>query len=110
MASKILVIIATGEKDKALTALMYARNALKRKWLDDVKVFFFGPSEKLMTADSEVANAVLEMVSLGESYACKAISDTEDISERISDLGVRVEYVGSIISGYIKEGYVPLVW
>jgi hypothetical protein len=110
MASKILVIVATGEKEKLLTALMYARNALKRKWLEDVKVFFFGPSEKLITSDPEVADAVLEIVSLGDSYACKAISDNQEISDKISDLGVRVEYVGSIISSYIKEGYVPMVW
>ena len=110
MASKILIIVATGEKEKALTALMYAKNALKRKWLEDVKIFFFGPSEKLITSDPEVADAVLEVVSMGESYACKAISDTQEISGKIHDLGVRVEYVGSIISDYIKEGYAPMVW
>jgi hypothetical protein len=110
MTSKVLVIVATGEKEKALTALMYARNALNRKWLDDVKVFYFGPAEKLITSDPEVANAVLEVVSLGESFACKAISDKQEISGDISELGVKVVYVGSIISDYIKEGYVPMVW
>ena len=110
MTDKVVVIIATGDKDKALTGLMYAKNALKRGWLEDVKVVYFGPSENLMVEDADVASAAIEVASLGETYACKAISDREEISEKIDDMGVRVEYVGSIISDYIKQGYVPMVW
>jgi len=110
MSSKLLVIIASGDRDKALTGLMYAENALKRGWLEDVKVFFFGPVEKLMVEDEEVSEAVKEVAALGECIACKAISDENEISEKVENLGVRVEYVGSIISGYIREGYAPMVW
>jgi hypothetical protein len=110
LSSKLLIVIATGDKDKALTGLMYAKNALKRKWLDDVKVVYFGPSEQLMYNDSDVANAAIEVANLGESFACKAISDREGISEKIDGMGVKVEYVGTIISEYIKQGYVPMVW
>ena len=45
MGSKLLVMIATGDREKALAGLMYACNILKNRWLDDVKVVFFGPSE-----------------------------------------------------------------
>jgi hypothetical protein len=110
MSSKLLVIIATGDKKKALTGLMYARNALKRSWLEDVKIFFFGPSEKLITEDQDVSVEVKEMASMGECFACKAISDKEGFSGDIEKLGVKVEYVGSIISDYIKDGYIPMVW
>ncbi len=110
MSDRVLVVIATGDKSKALTGLMYARNALKRGWLEDVKVVYFGPSEQLMVEDADVASAAIEVASMGEAYACKAISDRENISEKIGDLGVRVEYVGTIISDYIKQGYVPMVW
>ena len=110
MTDKLLVIIATGDREKALTGLMYAKNAVKRGWLRDVKVVYFGPSERLMCSDTEVADAAIEVAGLGESYACKAISDRETISDRISEMGIRVEYVGSIISEYIKEDYTPMVW
>jgi len=110
MTDKILVVIATGDKDKALTGLMYAKNALKREWLEDVKVVYFGSSERLMVEDADIASAAIEVTSLGETYACKAISDRENISERIDEMGVKVEYVGAIISEYVKQGYVPMVW
>lgn len=89
---------------------MYAKNAIKREWLDDVKVVYFGPSEQLMYNDHEVANAAIEVASLGESFACKVISDREGISKKINGMGVKVEYVGTIISDYIKQGYIPMLW
>ena len=46
MASKIMVIISTAEKEKALTGIMYAVNAQKNGWVDEVKVVFFGPFEQ----------------------------------------------------------------
>ena len=55
MTSKILVIIATSDREKVLTALMYAKNTISQNWLDDVKVMFFGPSENLLVEDQEIA-------------------------------------------------------
>ncbi|MBT4319467.1 hypothetical protein HN807_12465 [Candidatus Bathyarchaeota archaeon] len=110
MNSKLLVFIATGDKAKALTGLMYAKNAIMRKWIDDVKVVYFGPSENLMYSDPDVASAAIEIADMGETFACKAISDREGISEKINEMGVKVEYVGTVISDYIKDGYVPMVW
>ena len=55
MASKILVIISTAEKEKALTGIMYAVNAQKNGWVDEVRVVFFGPFENLVCEDEEVA-------------------------------------------------------
>lgn len=110
MSDKLLIIISTGDKEKALTGLMYTRNVIKREWLPDIKVVYFGPSEKLMTTDPDVADAAIEVASLGECYACKAISDREEVSSKIDDMGIKVEYVGSIISEFIKKGYTPMVW
>jgi hypothetical protein len=110
LSNKLLLVIATGDKEKALTGLMYAKNAIKREWMEEVKVVYFGPSEQLMEKDPDVANAVIEVASMGESFACKAISDREGISEKIDEMGVKVEYVGTIISDYIKDGYIPMVW
>lgn len=110
MSDKLLVIIATENKPKALTALMYAGAAIRNEWLEDVKVIYFGPIEQLMTTDEELANAAIELAAKLETYACKAISDRESISEKMDEMGIKVEYVGSIISDFIKQGYTPMVW
>ena len=101
--------MATGDREKALAGLMYAKNASKYGWVEDVKLILFGPSERLAAEDEEVGGRVRELSHL-HPYACKAVSDRYETSERLRELGVEVEYVGSIVSRFIKEGYTPLVW
>ena len=110
MASKVVVILSTGEKEKAFTGMMYALNAQKNKWLDEVKVIFFGPFEDLLCRDPEVADFASQLLDYETPVACKRLSDTAGISDRLKELGYQVEYVGTIISEFIKKGYVPMVF
>ncbi len=110
MASKVLVIISTAEKNKALTGLMYALNAQKHKWVEELKVIFFGPFENLLTQDAQVAEAVSGLLNYETPVACKFLSDRDGISAQLESMGMTVDYVGSLISAYIEEGYVPLVF
>ena len=110
MTSKVLVIISTGEKEKAFTGIMYATNAQKNKWLDDVKVVFFGPFENLMCKDEEIAEYASQLLEYETPVACKRLSDNAGISDKLKEMGYQVEYVGKIISDLIKKGYVPMVF
>jgi hypothetical protein len=110
MRSKLLAIIATSDREKALAGLMYVHNVLKNKWLDDVKVVFFGPSEKLAIHDDEILRFIKDITASTDCFACKAISDKEGLSERLEEAGVKAEYVGTIVSNAIKDGYLPMVW
>ncbi len=110
MQSKVMVIISTGEKEKALTGILYAANALKNNWLDDVQVFFFGPFEKLVTEDEEVQEKVAKLAQYNKPTACRFLSDKSGVTEKLEGLGYDVEYVGSMVSEAIKDGYVPMVF
>ena len=110
MNSKVCVILASNVKEVVLTGLMYASNAKKNNWVEDVKVVFFGPSEKLLAGDRDIQKAVQELSDAEDCFACKAIADRDGISSFIAQLGIEVSYVGSQISDYLKEGYIPMVW
>ena len=110
MSSKLLMIIATGENEKALTGLMYASKALSEGWMDEVKVIFFGPSERLLVEDEMIAKTAKEFGTVEKPIFCKITSYREGISEKIEDLGFHVDYVGTIISDFLKDGYVPMVF
>lgn len=110
MSSKLLVIIGTGDKDKASAGLMYTRNVLKYKWLECIKVVFFGPSEQLVASNDRVRNMAKEVAAMTDCFACRAISDEKGVSENLAEIGVKIEYVGTVISNLVKEGYVPMVW
>ncbi|MFX1491822.1 MAG: hypothetical protein ACFFBU_06145 [Promethearchaeota archaeon] len=110
MSSKIVVIITSADKEVIHTAVIYARSTLKYNWLDDVKTIFFGPSVQVVANDLELAQETKKLCSTGEAIACKFISDNKGTSTALTKLGVKIEYVGTIIADLIKEGYVPMVW
>lgn len=116
MANGLLVIISSGKEapDKALTGMMYAVNAKKNNWIDNVNMIFFGPSEEFIAhSDSESRQAQLlkKAIELGITpVACKAISDGNEITPNLQSLGFEVEYVGLTISSYIKKDYQVLTF
>ncbi|MHA1136306.1 MAG: hypothetical protein ACTSSE_07460 [Candidatus Thorarchaeota archaeon] len=110
MSDKLLVIISSGDREKVLTALMYAKNTIKYGWIPDVRTIFFGPAENLLASDSDVKTSAAELANYGTPIACKFLSDRDGISEHIEAIGVEVDYVGSMIADLLKDGYVPMVW
>ncbi len=110
MSSKVIVIISTADSEKAATGLMYARNAKKFNWMDDVQLVFFGPSEKLLVEDETIIETVKKIPGFEKTLVCKFLSDKDGTSEQIEELGLNVDYVGPIISGFINEGYTPIVF
>ena len=111
MSDRIVVIIGTGEAGKALAGAMYAVNSLKYGWMGDVKLFFFGPAEKLLLDDPDLQELVREFQRQERTpIACKFIAEHEGTDTDLAELGVAVEYVGEQISNLIKDGYTPLVW
>ena len=89
---------------------MYAQRTMSEGWMDEVRVIFFGPSERLLVEDERIAQVAKEMGAVEKPIACKFISDRDGISEKIEGLGVKVDYVGTIISDFVKDGYVPMVF
>lgn len=111
MNDRIVVIIGTGEAGKALAGAMYAVNSLKHGWMSDVKLFFFGPAEKLLLEDPDLQELVKEFQRQERTpVACRFIAEHEGTGDGLEELGVAVEYVGEQISTLIKDGYTPLVW
>ncbi len=111
MNDKILVIIATAEPEKAHAGTMYAVNALKHSWMEDVKLILFGPAEKLLLEDPDFEELVRQFMAQERTpVACKFLSDRDGQSAALTNLGVDVEYVGPLISEAIRTGYVPMVW
>jgi len=110
LANKVFVLVSTADREVALeVGLIYPLNAAVNKWLDEVIVIFFGPSEKLAANDVEVKGRIKELLDNGvEVLACKWCSNRMDITPLLENLGVRVEYVGSIMSQLIKDGWAQL--
>ena len=111
MTDKVLIIISTPDAGKAQTGAMYALNSLKYGWMENVKVILFGPAQDLILENEKFRDLIQEYQEIEENVvACKFISDRDEKSEELDKLGIQVKYVGEIISNYIKDGYMPMVW
>ena len=88
---KVLIIISTSDEEKARTGAMYAKNALLNKWVEDVKVFIFGPAQSILLKDEELRDFVAEMQAMDANpVACQFISDRDKNTEQLEKLGIDV--------------------
>jgi len=111
MNDRILVILSTAEAGKARTGAMYAVNALRHGWVEDVKLVLFGPAEELVLTDEPLQALLDDFRAMEETpVACKFIADRDGLADRLGAMKIDVQYVGKLISDLIREGYVPLVW
>jgi len=112
MSNKVFVMLSSENREVALeVGLVYPLNAVKKHWMEEVKVIIFGPSEKIVAHDIEVQERVKELQAEGiEIMACKWCSDRMGISQILEDIGIKVVYVGSIISELLKKGWSSLTF
>ena len=112
MATKVFVILASGDRDVALeVGLVYPLNAIKNEWMDEVKLIIFGPSEKIAAHDMEVRGRIDELRKAGiEVMACKWCADRMKVTASLEEAGIKVVYVGALISQMLKDGWASLTF
>lgn len=88
MPSKVFALVSSADREVALeVGLVYPLNAAKKGWMDEVKVIFFGPSEKVAANDAEVQGKIKELLEAGvEVLACKWCADRMGITDLLSTI------------------------
>ena len=112
MATRVFILLSSADKEVMLgVGLEYSLNAVKNKWMDEVKVILFGPVEKLAAHDAEVQQKLKELQEAGiEIIACKWLADSMNITGILEEAGIKVVYVGTVISQLLKDGWASLTF
>lgn len=109
MAEKYLIMITSGldQKDKAIVGMTFAKNITRKKKAEDVKVVFFGPSEKAFSAgDEDFDRLVKQLIDLGVvQIACNGYAAAHDASADIAKMGLKLEDVSDTIPDLVDKGY-----
>lgn len=102
---KLNLLWTTDNRDTFFNMLsMYAINALKKGWWENVNVIIWGASAKLAGHDEQVQAEILEMINEGVTIeACKDCCDRFNVTEVLVKLGVSVKYMGKPFTEYIKN-------
>jgi len=103
---KLNILWTTDNKDTIFNMLsMYAINSKSKGWWKDVNVIIWGASAKLVGADNQVQTEVIEMINQGVTIeACKDCSDNFGVTEKLTNLGINVRFMGKPMTDYIKAG------
>jgi len=85
---------------------LYAYNAKKNGWLENIKFIIWGSSTLLVSQDKEIQDWVKKLDEVGvELYACKWCADQYKISKLLEKLGVDVIYYGEPLTKLIKDDW-----
>jgi len=103
---ELVVLWTSGDREVALNmAFMYTLNSKRFKWgWKNVTLVVWGPSSKLLAADTELQEYISRMKEAGvKLLACKKCSDIYEVSEDLRRLGIDVKYMGKPLTDYLRD-------
>lgn len=108
---KVVIVISSGDKQVIMPALNMALKSKRDNLYEDVKVQFFGISQKIAAEDPDVQELIGELVKAGVSpMACQHISDKFEITVKLDNLGFDNVQIPIEIAKLVNEGYIPMVF
>jgi hypothetical protein len=105
--AKVLIWLASGDRNKLMPGLIWGLNAKRRGWVEEVRVVVFGESEKTLMEDDELYSMVHEIE--GTTF-CRHVAEKEGTLAELEKKGAKVVYVGEPIARAITEGYTVLTF
>jgi hypothetical protein len=92
-------------------AFMYAHNAKKVGWFDEVTLIVWGPSQRLLADDKSLQAKIKAMQQDGIVVeACIACAMNYNIVEELKALGISVRGMGAPLTHYLKDGWKVLTF
>ncbi|MGB5987953.1 MAG: DsrE family protein [Desulfobacterales bacterium] len=84
---------------------MYGINALRHKWWEKVTLIVWGAPAVLATENAAIQAKIKEALEEGVYVAaCKACADQLGVSEKLSALGIEVQYTGQLLTDILQSG------
>jgi hypothetical protein len=110
--ARLAVLWTSGDPDVAhRVAFMYAHNAKKAGWFDEVTLIVWGPSQRLLIGDKDLQKEVKEMQADGVVVeACVACAMSFGIVEELKAIGITVKPMGVPLTNYLKSGWKVLTF
>jgi len=105
MQNHAKILWTTDNKETALNMIcLYAHNAKRQGWIDNVTVLIWGASQTLVSQDKEVQAKIQAMINDGvEVIACKNCAKEVDVVEDLESCGINVFYTGQLLTAWIMS-------
>lgn len=105
MSDKLLVVIVSDDAKATVGARMAAR-MVERGALSDVRVLFFGPSERLLAEPSDALRESLDTLRRqAPPLACRFVAQEMGVAETLERGGAELVPAGQEIERRMLDGY-----
>jgi len=101
-----LVVLWSSDNKEVFTKMVYiyALNAKRAKWWDEVIFIVWGPSAVLLAEDEEVQKSIEKMHEIGiDLEACLWCTNEYNVTEAIKNMQIDVKYMGTQLTKYLKS-------
>jgi len=111
-SDKLVIVWTSDNPELAKTMVfMYANNAKKIKWFEEVTLIIWGPSAKLTAENEEIQKEIAQMKESGVKIeACIACAQMYGVDEKLRKLGYDVKGMGKPLTDYLKQNYKVLTF
>lgn len=105
--NKIAIIWTSNDQEVAeKVCFMYAQNAKKQGWFDEVTLIIWGPSIRLLAENDDLKADITKMMNMGITVeASLSCAQLYGVGPDLADLDIDVKPMGVPLTGYIKEGW-----
>lgn len=105
VSDKLLVVIVSADEKATFGARMASR-MVQRGTLADVRVLFFGPSERLLAEPpAALADSLATLRASAPPMACRAVAAEMGIAERLETGGIELVQAGQEVERRMLDGY-----
>jgi hypothetical protein len=104
--ARVLTLIMSGD-ERADLGVRFAYRSVEDKRFEDLKVIFFGPSQKrILSYEGEMRRMIEELRRRGAiDAACINVAKSLGIEKSLEDLGLNLVPVGNRIAYFLEKGY-----
>jgi hypothetical protein len=109
---RLAVVWSSGDPKVAhKVCLMYTHAAKTAGWFDEVELIVWGPSSRLLAADTELQSKIKTMMADGVIVrACVVCADMYGVADRLRTLGIDVKGMGAPLSEMLKSDWMTLTF
>ena len=105
MQNHAKILWTTDNKETAINMIcLYAHNAKKQGWIENVTILIWGASQTLVSQDKEIQEKIRAMIDDGvEVIACKKCAEEIGVVENLKSSGINIFYTGQLLSAWIMS-------
>lgn len=102
---KLTILWTSADRETAVNmVLMYTLKANVNKWWKECNLITWGPSNKLLCEDPEVALFIRQIIEQGvKVYACQRCAEAYGIVDQLKEMGIEVKLMGEPLTGYLQD-------